>query len=382
MLRFDSNALRHYRRSLGLRSDRAALIALATAIRASPGWSDKAEIAFLIRVEPEPVLGILCDGDVDTHRIAIQARTFESTIGRLLYIGYRQVEEAVTALADRLRSQLGVREVRSFSYVAIPRGGLIVLGMLASMLDLPRAQVSAQAVSNGPLVVVDDCAQSGARFGAFLASRAELQVIFAHLLSPPELRAAIEEREPRVVACVAARDLHDDGPEPPLANGDGEAHRQWEARLGSQRYWVGNCERLCFPWNEPDRLIWNPVAEEVEPAWKLVPPPYCFKAGGAAAKPDIQVQPGSHGRLCPSPAVLFGRWNRETVVARIDSGEVLRLPGSADAMWWALVKTGDLAAAHRELTSRYEIDAQTLRTDLSNFLEVLLQRDLMERTAS
>jgi hypothetical protein len=373
--------LRHYRRSLGLRSDRAALVALAAAIGTSPVWSDKARIVFLARAESEPVLGILCDGDVDPHTIAIQARAFEKTLGRLRYIGYPQVEEAVAELADQLRSQLGAREVRSLPYVAIPRGGLIVLGMLASMLDLPRAQVSGQAVSKGPLVVVDDCAQSGARFGAFLASRPEPQVVFAHLFSHPELRAAIEEREPRVVACVAARDLHDHGPET-LADGFAEAHSRWVARLGCQRYWIGYCERLCFPWNEPERVIWNPTKADVEMAWKLVPPPYCFKAGGTAAKLDIQIQPSSHGRLRPSPAVLFGRWNRETVVARIDSGEVLLLPGSADAMWWALVKTGDLTAAHRELISRYEIDAETLRTDLSNFLEALLQRDLMERTAS
>src|SRR6185436_6822463 len=55
VLRFDSNALRHYRHSLGLRSDRTALVALAKAIAISPGWSDQARLSFLVRVEPEPV---------------------------------------------------------------------------------------------------------------------------------------------------------------------------------------------------------------------------------------------------------------------------------------------------------------------------------------
>jgi hypothetical protein len=325
------------------------------------------------------VLGILCDGDVDPRTIAMQARTCESTLGRLRYVGYRQAEEAVAELADRLRSRLGAREVRSLSYVAIPRGGLIVLGMLASMLDVPRAQVAAQAVSNGPLVIVDDCAQSGARFGSFLASRPEPQVLFAHLFSHPDLRAAIEAREARVVACVAARDLRDYAPET-LTDGFVEAYGRWVARLGPQRYWVGDCERLCFPWNEPEHLLRDLTAADLETAWKLVPPSHCFKAGGGAGKPDIQVQPGGHGRLRPSPAVLFGRWNGDTVVARIDSGEVLRLPGSAGAMWWALVKTGDLAATHRELIGRYEIDAETLRMDLSAFAADLLGRGLFERT--
>jgi hypothetical protein len=327
------------------------------------------------------VLGILCDGDVASRSLVIQARTCESTLGRLRYLGYRQAEEAVAELADRLRSRLGAQEVRSLSYVAIPRGGLIVLGMLASMLDVPRAQLSAQAVSNGPLVVVDDCAQSGTRFGTFLAGRPEPQVVFAHLFSHPDLRAAIAARETRVVACVAARDLRNYGPET-LADGSAEAYRRWVARLGPQRYWVGDCERLCFPWNEPEHVIRNLDAANLEAAWKLVPPPYCFKAGGGGGKPDIQVQPGGRGHLRPSPAVLFGRWDGDTVVARIDSGELLRLPGSAGAMWWALVRTGDLTAAHRELIGRYQIDAETLRTDLSAFSADLLVRGLLERTTS
>jgi hypothetical protein len=80
--------------------------------------------------------------------------------------------------------------------------------------------------------------------------------------------------------------------------------------------------------------------------------------------------------------VLFGRFNGETVVARIDSGEVLRLPGSAGAMWRALVKTGDLAAAHRELTGRYQVDAEILRADLSAFAADLLARGLLDRKTS
>lgn len=329
------------------------------------------------------MLGILCDGDVDPRTMAMQARTCESTLGRLRYVGYRQVEEAVAELADRLRSRLGAQEVRSLSYVAIPRGGLIVLGMLASMLDVPRAQLSAQAVSDGPLVVVDDCAQSGVRFGAFLAGRPEPRVLFAHLFSHPDLRAAIETRETRVVACMAARDLRDYGPET-FTEEFAEAHRRWVARLGPQRYWVGDCERLCFPWNEPEHVIRDLAAADLQTAWKLVPPPYCFKAGGGA-RPDVQVQPRgprSQGRLRPSPAVLFGRWNGDTVVARIDSGEVLRLPGSAGAMWWTLVKTGDLAATHRALIRRYQVDAETLRTDLSAFAADLLARGLLERGIS
>jgi hypothetical protein len=376
--------LRHYRRSLGLRSDRAALVALAKAIGISSGWSDQTRITFLVRAEPEPVLGILCDEDVAANTIAIQARAYERAVGRLRYIGYRQAEEAVAELGDRLRSRLGSREARSLPYVAIPRGGLIVLGMLASMLDLPRELVGAEADTGGPVVIIDDCAQSGARFGAFLAGRPELQVVFAHLVSHPDLRTAVEDREPRVVACVAARDLRDEGPES-LADDYANAHELWSLRLGRQRYWIGDCERICFPWNEPERVIWNPGTQDLETAWRLVPPPYCFKncfkagGSGAAGPWDIQVQPGGRGRLRPAPNVLFGRSDGATVVVRIDSGEIFRLPGSADAFWSALVATGDTEAAGRRLESRYRVAAAALRSDLSAFCETLLGQGLLER---
>jgi hypothetical protein len=325
------------------------------------------------------VLGILCNGDVDPRTFATQAQAYERTIGRLRYIGYRDTEEAVAELGDRLRNLIGAREMQSLPYVAIPRGGLIVLGMLASMLDLPREQVGAgRPGTDGPVVIVDDCAQSGARFGAFLASRPEPRVIFAHLFSHPNLRAAVEAREPRVT-CVAARDLHDDGPEI-LAENYADTQDLWSARLGRQRYWIGDCERLCFPWNEPERVLWDPGTQDLATAWKLVPPPYCFKASGsgAASPPDIQVQPGGRGRLRPAPSVLYGRTNGEIVVVRIDSGEIFRLPGSADAFWSALVATGDAEAACRRLERRYGMAAADLRPDLLAFCETLLRQGLLE----
>jgi hypothetical protein len=352
---------------------------LAKAIAISPGWSSQAKLTFLARVEPEPVLGILCNGDVDPRTFATQAQAYERTIGRLRYIGYRDTEEAVAELGDRLRNLIGAREMQSLPYVAIPRGGLIVLGMLASMLDLPREQVGAgRPGTDGPVVIIDDCAQSGARFGAFLASRPEPRVIFAHLFSHPNLRAAVEAREPRVT-CVAARDLHDDGPEI-LAENYADPQDLWSARLGCQRYWIGDCERLCFPWNEPERVLWDPGTQDLATAWKLVPPPHCFKASGsgAASPPDIQVQPGGRGRLRPAPSVLYGRTNGEIVVVRIDSGEIFRLPGSADAFWSALVATGDAEAACRRLERRYGMAAADLRPDLLAFCETLLRQGLLE----
>lgn len=375
ILHLSSAALLSYRRALGLRSDRSALIALARAIAASPGWP--AGTAFVVRPDPAPVLGIFAE-DLDPVRLRLQVHAAESGVGRLRYIGYDEAEAAAEKLATRLVESYGAEAVRRFRYTPLPRGGLIVLGLLASRLDLPADRLSnapPDAGEDTPLVVVDDCALSGGRFGAFLHDCPARQVIFAQLYSPPALRAAIEAGEPRVLACLAAHNLED---------GD-EVRERWGRRLSGPRYGPGTGDRIAFPWNEPDRLLWNQDTGEVELGWKLVPPELCLKQRAAAdssARPRIQVQPRGLGPWRPSSTVLFAEHRAETVVHRLDTGEVFRLPGTAHAMWRALLRAGDPAAASRLLLARYRVAAATLEADLAQFLQTLRERGLVEPAKS
>lgn len=384
ILRFNTPSLRHYRRSLGLRSDRSALIALARALAGSEPWRSLPGVTFALRPAPDPVIGIIAgETGMNPAHLLYQARAFESAPGRLRCVGYPEVETAVRRLAGELIRQYGITQVRGFRYTAIPRGGLIVLGLLAAHLDVPADRVLA-APEDGeePLVVVDDCSLSGARFAAFLGRCIAPRVIFAHLYSHPALREALQAREPRVLVCIAGQDLRDEGPDR-LAGAWAEARERWQQRLGPGRYWLGDCERIAFPWNEPDRVVWNPETAEVELGWKLVPPERCLKRGaGQAAVPRsrIQVQPRGTGPWRPAPTVLFA-WRRgETIVHRLDTGEVFRLLGTAHAMWWALLRGGDLAPALRLLHARYHVPDETLATDLSRFFKTLQERGLFART--
>ena len=277
VLRPAPQSLLSYRRTLGLRSDRSALLALARAIGSSPGWGGP--VTFVARVAPEPVLGIFGAGErLDRARFALQVRAAESGMGRLRYVGYREAERAAEQLAHRLVERFGEGPLRSFRWAALPRGGLLVLGMLAARLGLPPQRLGASPPGEGqgePLVVVDDCALSGARFAAFLAGLSAPRVVFAHLYSPAALREAVVTREPRVLACLAARDLDADGAAD-VAEEWSEARRRWAQRLDGDRYGPGAFERIAFPWNEPDRLLWNPEAAGVELGWKLVPPELCL----------------------------------------------------------------------------------------------------------
>lgn len=334
----------------------------------------------MVRDSPSPVLGIAGrPGLIESPRLYAQARAFEGAVGRVRYVGHRSVEQAVEDLARALAARFGIDAVRGFRYAGIPRGGLIILGLLTAALDVPADRVGTTAAREGELlVVVDDCSLSGARFAAFLAACPAPSVLFAHLYSHPALRTAIEEREPRVLACIASRDLHDHGPER-LSGAWEEARERWHKRLGATRYWLGDCERIAFPWNEPERLVWNPATEEVELGWKLIPPELCIKQRlrpETTVLPRIQIQPRGRGPWRPSPDVLF-TWNRgATVVHRLDTGALYNLEGTAHDFWWALLREGTPEAALRRLRSRYHVAEATLQSDFARFLEALLTRGL------
>ncbi|MGH8883820.1 MAG: PqqD family peptide modification chaperone [Egibacteraceae bacterium] len=355
-------------------------MALARALSMSSLWGDSLA-ALIVRPPPNALLSAL--GYFDE---AVQAR-LDDLCWRLLhggseirYVGYRQAERDCVQLAANLRERWSLEELRRFRYVAIPRGGLVVLGMLSYVLDLPH---SALAPHDGPdragqpLVVIDDCALSGARFRMFLRQCEHRPVIFAHLYSHPQLRAAIEGDEGGVLV-VSAHDLRDHAPE--VFGQHYEAWRDgWRARVGN--YWVGQTEPLCFAWNEPDVTLWNPAAEQVERGWRLVPEEVCLKnrlpPGGAPV--PVQVQPVARGPLVPAVDVVFGKLAGRLVVGNAQTGEAVALDSVAADMWEAIVAYGDEDAAAAALIESYDVARSRLRSDLARLVGEATARGLLTR---
>jgi hypothetical protein len=264
----------------------------------------------------------------------------------LRYISYAQAEDDSMHLAERLRQRFGAAPRNEFYYVAMPRGGYIVLGMLAYALDLPRDRLALPDAPEAPVVIVDDCALSGARFKQFLSGLSSSRVVFAHLYSPPELRAAIEEQEPRVIACVSAHDLEDQGPR--LL---GEEHAPWQERFrrmrGEEAYWFGQYAKIGFAWNEPATGCWNGATNQLERGWNLLPPELCLKHR-AAADPKtarIVIQEDGPGPIVPAATILFADFDDVILVGESRTGSNYALRGVAADMWRALVKLGDLGQA-------------------------------------
>jgi len=376
-------AISNYCKALRLRNERSAWPALARAIASSPGWSDLPPATLVVRLDPEPLIAILADWDQPWQQAwaEVQSRTLETALNRVRYLDYRDAERSVERLAGELVKRFGQKEVRRFRYTAIPRGGFIVLGMLAEVLDLSPANVVRADRASSPVVIVDDCALSGARFGAFLSTCPCEQVIFAHLYSHPQLRAAVEAREPRVLACLASSDLEDHGPDRIGGDYTG-ARKQWAERLGPNRYWLGDPDRICFPWNEPERLIWNPAHQSVETGWRIIPPELCLRGRGSPPpKVGMEIQPTGKGPLRPSGRSLFGHLGNETRIANLATGQSFRLEGSGADIWWALVEHGTRRDTVKALAQRYRIEESVLQSDVSSFAERLLEEELLEETS-
>lgn len=359
---------------------RATPLGLAYALEASPAWQEMLQAVLVYRPLPKPILAILgVFDDAAKVRIAALQGLLHRTQNSVRYIDYAQAENDCEALAQKLLDQFGRTRIQQFHFIGIPRGGLIVLGMLSYLLGLKQAQLEGSPLPNATLVAVDDCSLTGSRLGRFLPRYRNHSIIFAHLYSHPELRASIEVKEPQILACLSAQDLHDHAPEQ-LGDQYLTWREFWWAHFEKPRYWIGRPEKLIFSWSEPDQAIWNPVTKELEAGWRIATPEDCLKNRIIEDAPSrLQVQPEGKGPLKPSAEVLFGKIEEQIIIAHTGTEVSFGLSGVAADMWQALVHNGSEEQAVSALLEEYDIDESALRADLHNFVMVLLKEGLLER---
>lgn len=380
VLQTDLEAIHHSRVLRTAEEPEARLLALADALSTSPLGAGMRQAALVVRPAPNPLLGAVGYFDA-ANRARLEGLRWqiEHVLPDLRYVGYAQAEEDCERLAALLVERFGRDELQNFRFTAMPRGGLIVLGMLSYILGLRRSQLELPHPPDIPLVLVDDCALSGVRFGHFMKRCGSRRVVFAHLYSPPDLRDTIEAEEPRVLACLSSRDLRDRAPER-LGDEYPAWRERWLARMDDSGYWVGQAEQVCFAWNEPDVGIWNPVTEQEEGGWHFVPPELCLKNRLAPGTEPVQVQlqPAGKGPLKPSDHILFGEIEEQIVIGDLKKGASFVLSDVGAEMWQAIVKHGNLEEVADTLLEDYAVDDATLRADLHAFVEDMLLRGLLE----
>jgi hypothetical protein len=354
-----------------IRSPGALLHGIACAAAASPAAA-QVPGAFVVRAGERPALAVI--GEMDEAAEARVLALFEQIndmLIRVRYVDYAQAERDAEILAERLVARLGSALLGEATFVAIPRGGHIVLGMLVTALGVPSSRVGADVDPDRPVVVVDDCALSGNRFGRWIAESPKRRIVLACLYAHPDLAARVEMEEERVLACVAARDLQDRGAALMGAGPYREWRAKWTARLEPPRYWVGVPESLVFAWKEPDRTTVNRATGETELGWRVFPPQLCLSNRSVGAVAPVQVQPDAPGPIRPRDSVFFAEIDGGLVIADAEGGGAVRLDAVGAAMWHALVARGTLEAAAKDLEQEYDVQGRHIEEDLAALVGAL-----------
>ncbi len=346
---------------------------------------DTSSLVFVVRSSP-PALAAL--GEMDEVNLDLLKRwsaQLQSRLRHFRYVNYQQAQRDCEALAEQLSQRVGLDVLSEAQFIGIPRGGLIVLGMLSYVLDLDHAQIG-NSISQGdllqddPVIVIDDCAITGSRIRRFLNTGTDREVIFGTLYSHPNLRSAVEEESPHVTTFVSGRDLHDRGPDE-LGDEYSTWQARWHERHPDRRYWIGHTEHLCFPWGEIDTVQWDPESEEIESGFRFVPPRHCLQnrhgTNHSGSSDAVQIQPDPQGPIRPSPAIFFGAIDEQVIVADPSTEACVELDGTAAVMWNALIEHGTIDDTLEALLPAYSIDEKTLRTDLVGFVKQLATHGLL-----
>jgi hypothetical protein len=364
--------------------DEPRIAQLARAIATSDGWRGRASV-LVVRSSPDPLIAAIGRfGDADEQWMTAASGQLATTLQRIVLLDDSAVNDAATLLAEKLVERFGAPTLKAFRYLAVPRGGLIVLGVLAYLLDVPRERVQNSRLSDAdddaPLVIVDDIAISGVRLSEAIASRPERRLVVATLHAHPDLRDAFGMAHTRVEAFVSAHDLHDHAPG---ALGDGyEAWRErWRERAVPGTLWIGQGDHVVYPWNEPDLSVWNPVTEREELGWRVVPPERCLKRRSTPSIP-VQHMLLPRGRLRPHPDVVAGELDGQVVIGHLGSGQSFALDGVAADIWRALDGADDERTAVQHLACAYDVDAASLERDVEAFVVELVAAGVLVEAPS
>lgn len=347
--------------------------AIGRAIAFTPIWAD-VEQPVVVSRSRDQLLAIFGEfGGSSADRVQSILAEIGPGLGVLRYIDYPEVERLVEELGSTILRELG-QSAGEASYVAIPRGGLIVLGMLAYLMGLDDERLGFPDPEH-PLVVVDDVSLSGTGFRQFLRGVDHPDIVFAHLFSHPELRQSIRQAEPQVRSVLAAADLDDHGGER-----FGPTYRRWQTRWRTRNpdaYWMGYLDHLCLPWTEPDWAWVDSADGRIETGARLLPPELCLKHRASTASPtaDFYLQPEGHGPLAPRAGVAFCERKGDLLIAGPHG--VVTLNDTAARMWLALIEGGSIDAASDLLSGSLEVHRDQIARDLRNLVAELTAIELL-----
>ena len=362
------------------------VVRLAQAVASSDGWAGRAPTLLVARTRNEPLIAAVGRFDEgDARWLEAASGQLVTTLERLIALDHEAVQAATERLAEALETRFGRDALRTFRYTAVPRGGLLVLGMLAYLIDLPHDRLvttagPASAPEGTPLVLIDDVAISGLRLSRILDRMPGERMIVATLHAHPDLRTALVRRHPCVEAFLSAHDLRDHAP---AALGDGyDAWRaRWTERSPPDACWIGQPDHVVYPWNEPDLSVWNDVTAREETGWCVIPPERSLKRRRRRSL-EVQRMPVSEGPWHAHHDVVAADAEGRVVVGQLAAGTTFVLDGIAADIWRYLTTTGNIAATIEGLLTTYDVDRSVLAEDVTAFVDQMRAADLLDMEAA
>ena len=352
------------------------LVALAEALSSSPPARTMPDVVLAVREKPRPQ--VLFVGEIDAAgraRIDELGGLLAEAGERLRILDWPAIEHACEMLADRLRQHLGPERLQQVVLVGVPRGGIIVAGLLAYALGIPRERVGPNTGTE-TVVLVDDCSISGVRLREVLASVDHTQrLVVATLASHPGLRTAVVAAEPDVEAFLSGIDLEDHTVS--VLGTGAEAWRRRQQEAVPERYHTALLDLLVFPWSEPEVRLHNPVTGRMEPHWWLAPPGHCLHHRSAAPGLEIQYLDEDPAQQVLMAEVVAVKQAGATVLIDTQDGRTLRLSGTAGALFETWASTGSVSAAVTLISEQYEVSASRASLDLRTLLDELRSRELI-----
>ena len=350
------------------------------AILASPAWFSIGSPIW-VRSASSSKDAILVFGDLDDASVA-RLRHVERWIHqarqRCKWYSYPDTVRLTEKLAVELKECLG-SDISKVDWLAIPRGGLIVLGLLSYALGLRQERLENSLDEERPLVIIDDCALTGNRFSRFTEKVERKEVLFANLCSPLEVREAIVSTEPAVSHCLAADTLHNMAP-----TLQGKGYDGWEERvrayLDTKRYWIGQSEIPIFPWSEPDHNFWNPITKTVESGWQVAPPELTLKSKHRESQsPKVFDIPDQKGVFLLGDAVLYYPKDSTVYIFDCETKAQYKLEKVGALLWIAFLKYKTMEDVVALVQSAYSVSPGKAKKDADRFAGQLLQKGLLQR---
>ncbi|WP_321422024.1 hypothetical protein [uncultured Methanobacterium sp.] len=311
------------------------------------------------------------------ERIMALISSLKSYKDNVKFVDYKSAEKDCEILASKILDKYPREKLESFCFKGIPRGGLIVLGMLSYALDLKPSQFVDSNDPTQPVMIVDDIALTGKRISQILNESKSSHLVIANLYSSPELRRSILNNEPNVKCCFSSHDLKDRSLENHPQN-----YSTWKKKMNKilgNRYWIGELDMVCFPWSEPNYSFWNPVTKKVEDGWKYLPPHKCLK------NKSIMRIPPHKSIKCDfhlSPSVIIGIFDDEILLFQKNTANIYSLNGTSAMFFRALVTYGNFETSLEYLVHEHNFDSSKLHNDLKKYVNDLLKNEILKESSS